>query len=121
MPSRRAIRKKMQKKFRPGDVVTWGQGVRSHRVLAVRPTGILVDSTSSGFGRLGSDGRRTILVEFSPASRSHRCFGPPWHATFPPDEDTGALPDEVLARRTREATRRRAELGSGGESPESGR
>ena len=110
MASRRAIRRKMQKKFQPGDVVTWGRGILSHRVLAVRPTGVLVDTTSTGFGRLDASGRRTILVEFSPPSRSNRCPGPPWHATFPPDEDAGALPAEVLPRRETEAERRRVEI-----------
>lgn len=104
MPSRRAIRKKMRKRFHPRDVVTWGIGVRSHRVLEVRPTGILVDTRSDP----SWEGPQTLFVEFCPPSRSRWHHGPPWHATSPPDEDPDVLSEAVLARRIAEAARRRA-------------
>ncbi len=77
MSTRRATRKKMATKFAIGDLVTWGNGSVSHPVVAVVPTGVIVDTTSSGFGAHDKQGRLTMLIEFAPSSRSHRCPGPP--------------------------------------------
>ena len=84
MPTRRAIRKKATNKFAVGDVITWGLGLVAHRVIGVTARGVIVDTTSSGYGRL-SDGRRTLMIEFAPGSRSNRCPGPPRHSDLEPD------------------------------------
>ncbi len=47
----RAQRKKARRSFHVGDVVTWGDGSWSHRVLEVQAFGVIVDATSAGFGR----------------------------------------------------------------------
>lgn len=85
MTTRRAIRKRMQKRFRVGDVVTWGHGLVSHRVIAVHANGVVVDTTSTGIGRSDDLGRLVMLIEFAPGSHSHRCPGPPRHSDLPPD------------------------------------
>lgn len=77
MPTRKSTRKKMERKFRPGQWVTWGNGSVSHEILSVEKLGVVVDSTSSGFGRPDKQGRLTMLIEFAPGSKSHRCPGPP--------------------------------------------
>jgi hypothetical protein len=78
--TRRAVRKKSRRQFQVGDAVTWGNGRVAHRVLEVKRDGLVVDSTSSGFGRRDRAGRLTMLIEFAPASKSRRCHGPPRHA-----------------------------------------
>jgi hypothetical protein len=85
MPTRRAVRKKLGKKFQVGDVVTWGYGLISHRVAEVTSTGVYVDTTSQNFGQPIADGRRRMFIEFSPGSKSHRCPGPPRHSELAPD------------------------------------
>ena len=74
--TRRAIRKRLRRKFRAGDLVTWGLGLVWHPVLRVERLGVVVDTTSSGVGRQ-EDGRLVMLIEFAPGSRSRRCPGPP--------------------------------------------
>lgn len=86
MTTRRAIRKRMRRKFRVGDVVTWGHGFIAHRVIAVHADGVVVDTTSVGIGRLDDEGRRVMLIEFAPGSRSYRCPGPPRHSDLEPDK-----------------------------------
>lgn len=48
----RAELKKQRKKFRVDDMVTWGTGVNSHKVLEVQERGLIVDAISAGFGKL---------------------------------------------------------------------
>jgi hypothetical protein len=67
----------MRPKFKIGDVVTWGFKRVAHRVIAVTEFGVVVDSTSSDFGAIDDHGRRTMLIEFAPGSKSNRCPGPP--------------------------------------------
>jgi len=45
----RADRKKNQRRFKVGDEVTWGRGVKSHPILEVHPEGVVVDAASEGF------------------------------------------------------------------------
>lgn len=45
----RAARKKLAKKFKVGDLVTWGSGELSHIVIEVRADGVVVDAASAGF------------------------------------------------------------------------
>ncbi len=49
---KRALRKKLRRKFKVGDVITWGRGVVSHRILKVLEHGVVVDATMAGFGHL---------------------------------------------------------------------
>lgn len=49
---KRAERKKLQKQFNVGDVVTWGTGAVAHRIIEVKETGVIVDARSIGFGML---------------------------------------------------------------------
>lgn len=44
---KRAERKKMQKKFKVGDIVTWGLKIKSHRIVEVCEDGVYVDATDS--------------------------------------------------------------------------
>jgi len=86
MATRYAIRKKMRRQFKTGDVITWGTGAVAHSVIDVVELGVVVDSTSSGFGRRLRDGRLTLLIEFAPGSKSKRCHGPPRHSSLKPDQ-----------------------------------
>ena len=47
----RAQRKKNKRKFKVGDIVTWGLGVSHHPVLEVHDEGVVVDG-GPGFSRL---------------------------------------------------------------------
>ncbi len=63
----RALRKKLQRYYKPGDWVTWGRGVSSHRVVEVTPRGVFVDITSDNSPHIGiplKDGRRLYFVAF---------------------------------------------------------
>lgn len=75
----------MRRLFKPGDVVTWGRGKVAHRVIEVTSVGVVVDSTSSGFGNLRKSGQLTMLIEFAPGSRSYRSPGPPRLSGMAPD------------------------------------
>jgi hypothetical protein len=97
MATRRAIRKRMRNKFQVGDVVTWGHGLVSHRVIAVQPSGVVVDTTSAGVGRSDDAGRLVMFIEFASGSRSDRCPGPPRHSNLEPDRD----PTPLMRRRVR--------------------
>lgn len=92
-------KRKRQLRFQPGDVVTWGRGILAHRVLGVYERGLIVDSTSSKRGRPMKDGRLTRFIEFAPGRRPRRYPGPPWLATFPPDEDPATLPEATKKAR----------------------
>jgi len=83
--SRRAIQKKLAKKFKAGDVVTWGTKRVSHRVVEVQDHGVLVDSTSEQFGELQRDGRLFTFIPFVPVRKYGRDIGPPEHTTMKPD------------------------------------
>ena len=75
--TRRAERKRLRRKFKVGDLVTWGAGRVAHPVIDVTALGVVVDSTASGFGHADRHGRLTMLIEFAPGSRSHHSPGPP--------------------------------------------
>jgi hypothetical protein len=47
--TRRAVQKKLAKKFNVGDVVTWGNKRIAHRIVEVQSQGVVVDSTSAKF------------------------------------------------------------------------
>ena len=49
--TRRAIQKKLAKKFQVGDVVIWGTKRIAHRIVEVQAHGVVVDSTSTKFGQ----------------------------------------------------------------------
>ena len=97
----RAKRKKAQKYFKVGDVVTWGLEATSHRVIEVTTMGVIVDVTSCAnddpniecWARKLSDGRFSVLVLFdgnAPACGLHRVLGvqrgPVKLSDMPPDE-----------------------------------
>jgi hypothetical protein len=82
--SNHAIRKKLAKKFKVGDIVTWGYRRVAHRIIEVCRDGVYVDSTSSNCGELMRDGRRRLLVPYI-ARRRRGVDGPPEHTTLPPD------------------------------------
>jgi len=63
----RALRKKLQRHFKPGDWVTWGRGASNHQVVEVTPRGVFVDITSDNSPHIGiplKDGRRLYFVAF---------------------------------------------------------
>ena len=45
----RAQRKKMMRQIKVGDVVTWGEAIIAHRVIATSMRGVVVDASSRGF------------------------------------------------------------------------
>lgn len=71
---KRAVRKKLQKSFKAGDVVTWGEGVLAHRVLEVEDNAVIVDASSEGFPR--------YRVEFGDETLTHTTAEP--DVLFPP-------------------------------------
>lgn len=77
----RAEKKRERKRFKPGDVVTWGERVVSHRVLEVRADGLIVDASSQGprFAR--------YFVAFDGNARRADNIGrgPIEHSSEPPD------------------------------------
>ncbi len=99
----RAERKKAQKEFDVGDVVTWGQGSVAHRVIDVNPRGVVVDVTAMlahdpltpYWASQLPDGRWALLVLFDhntqgPGPRCRFtergvCSGPPEHTDMEPD------------------------------------
>lgn len=87
MTTPHAIRKKLGKKFKVGDVVTWGHKFVAHRVVIVERDGVHVDATSSGFGELQPDGRRFVFVPFVPTGCSKGLKGPPEHTDMAPDQE----------------------------------
>lgn len=86
MTTYRQIRKKLSKKFKVGDVVTWGNGYIAHRVVSVNPQGVWVDSTSSGYGTRQKDGTRHLFIPFAGHER-YQPSGPPVHTDLEPDQD----------------------------------
>lgn len=96
----RAQRKKAMKQFSVGDVVTWGTGSVSHRVVAVTDRGVVVDVTSQptceSWSIKQGDGRYYLLVLFDsnmqgpgPQCRFREhgvCAGPVRHSTSEPDK-----------------------------------
>jgi hypothetical protein len=68
----------MRRRFRVGDVVTWGNGSLAHEVVEVRPDGVVVDSTSSGSGEPLGGGKLATFVPFAQGSARERgANGPP--------------------------------------------
>lgn len=99
----RAQRKRARKQFAVGDVVTWGTGLISHRVVEVTDRGCVVDVTScvarDPAARWWSverpDGTYVLLVLFDSNMQRNgpRCMhrehgvvaGPVRHSDHPPD------------------------------------
>lgn len=75
--TRRAIRKKQTKKFKVGDVVTWGFCWVSHVVTEVTDKGVWVDTTSADYYQ------DRLFLSFAPTGRE---FGPPVHSDLKPDQ-----------------------------------
>lgn len=46
----RALRKKLTRKIKVGDLVTWGLAVASEKVVDIDADGVYVDASSSGLG-----------------------------------------------------------------------
>jgi hypothetical protein len=90
----RAERKKAQRVFKVGDVVTWGVGSIAHRVVQVTPEGIFVDVTSQKdadrYAIRQPDGRYWLLVLYDgnmrrwDAYRAGATRGPPRHSDLDP-------------------------------------
>src|SRR6188474_2721607 len=97
---KRAQRKAIKKHFKVGDVVTWGTGSVSHRVVVVTDRGVVVDVTSQSspeaWASLQPDGRYFLLVLFDsnmqgsgPQCRFREhgvTAGPVRHSTEEPDK-----------------------------------
>lgn len=66
--SRRAEVKELRRTVKVGDVVTWGSGATSHRVVEARLDGVVVDVTSchdaASWSRRQPDGRYFLFVPF---------------------------------------------------------
>lgn len=90
----RAERKKAQRIFKVGDVVTWGTGVVAHRVVRVAPEGLYVDVTSeegaSQYASRQPDGSYWLLVLYDGNMRRLDAYkagasrGPPRHTDAVP-------------------------------------
>lgn len=93
---RRALRKKLARKFQVGDVVTWGRKHIAHCVVEVQAQGVLVDSTSAKFGKPQRDGRLFTFIPFIPARRHGMDIGPPEHTDMKPDVESAAAPLEDM-------------------------
>lgn len=82
---KRALRKKMHKTFKVGDVITWGNGDISHRIIEVCEHGVIVDSTSSNYG-LPKDKILTLYVTFDKNNKNVSGRGPIRHSDDEPDK-----------------------------------
>lgn len=100
----RAQRKKAMKAFKVGDVVTWGDGLCSHRVVEVTVRGVVVDVTSEDtpgsqiwyWASKQPDGRYflTVLYDSNMQGNGPRCMhrehavcaGPVRHSDLEPDK-----------------------------------
>jgi hypothetical protein len=93
--SKRAERKKAQKHFKVGDVVTWGACVVAHRIAEVTEDGVLVDITSQEDAHfLASkvvDGKYLLFVSFDRNNRSRSGRGPVCHTDMEPDKPPRVL------------------------------
>lgn len=65
---KRAIRKKLRKSYKIGEVVTWGLGVWAHRIIEVEDNAVVVDATASGFAR--------CRIEFGDETLTHTTAQP---------------------------------------------
>lgn len=78
--SKKAELKRLHKKFKVGDLITWGNGSVSHLIVASRPNGVVVDVTSQKdaeyYGRKQSDGRYFLFVSFTKNNRNRSGRGP---------------------------------------------
>jgi hypothetical protein len=83
--TRRAIQKKLGKKFQVGDVVTSGNKRIAHRIVEVQAQGVVVDSTATKFGLPQRDGRLFTFIPFVPVRKYGTDIGPPEHTTIKPD------------------------------------
>lgn len=72
-----AERKKLKRQFKVGDVVTWGLGRVSHRIIEVKEHGVIVDAISEGYGLL--------FVSFDKNNRNRSGRGPVRHSLNKPD------------------------------------
>jgi len=101
----RAQRKKAQRKFKVGDVVTFGIRTWAHRVVDVTPRGVVIDVTSckdimpsiDWWARKQADGRyfMTVLYDHNTQGDGPCCrfaeqgvvSGPPEHTNMVPDKE----------------------------------
>lgn len=63
----RAQRKKLQRKIKVGDAITWGTGAFSYKTTQVTPQGVWVDISSDEDKSVGvttKDGRTLLFVAF---------------------------------------------------------
>lgn len=101
----KAQRKKAMKSFKPGDVITWGEGepIWSHRVVEVTERGLVIDVTACApsdqyidvWAKRQPDGRylMTVLYDKNMQGAGPQCrfqehgvvAGPPRLSTDPPD------------------------------------
>lgn len=79
---RRALQKKLAKKFNVGDVVTWGNKRIAHRIVEVQAQGVVVDTTSTKFGLAQRDGRLFTFIPFVPVRKYRMDVGPPEHTAM---------------------------------------
>ena len=86
--SRRALQKKLAKKFQVGNVVTWGHKRIAHRIVEVQAQGVIIDSTSAKFGKPQRDGRLFTFIPFIPVRRHGMDIGPPEHTDMKPDVES---------------------------------
>ena len=70
MSSQKSTRKKLAKKFKVGDIVTWGNKQTKHEVLEVTKDGVMV---------CGEPYCKTILIPFVTEYRYGLAIGPPEH------------------------------------------
>ena len=81
---KRSVRKRLKKQYKAGDLVTWGSGASSHRVVEVQEHGVVVDVTGvEGAGQWAErqkDGGHHLYVSFDRNNRSRSGRGPIRHA-----------------------------------------
>lgn len=82
---KRAERKRLKKTYKVGDLITWGSGELSHRVVEVQEHGVIVDVTGTEgaeiWAKRQKDGRHYhLFVAFDRNNRSRSGRGPIRHA-----------------------------------------
>lgn len=74
----RTNHRRLKKKIKIGDVVTWGRGILYHKVIEIRGNGILVDVSNDpkakGYTTKHSDGKWYYFVPFSSRGESEIRF-----------------------------------------------
>lgn len=101
---KRAERKREMKRFKVGDVVTWGNGALSHRVVEVNQRGVVIDVSSCTDANLWAakqpDDRFFLLVLFDGNTQcnSMRCRFREYAVTQGPVRHSDDAPDKVQPR-----------------------